>query len=501
MGRGFAVCVCSLLSLTSPATAQVLLDETPRAGETPAEVNGGQFVEAGWQANSDDSQLVYDLGRLLTHVEVRLWLTNFDPASQSSADKHQILNMYAGRPGNHHDGDERGEAWWNVRVGHGYSDGPGVAGFKFLATSAAFAVRQEERLIQDRVWDLAAAYSLQVVWDRGEISFGLADEAPLTTFQLPGPIAVRYLFIGKDDSYPGMVGPIYTRIRVTDLSDGDPPPDPDAGVVDPDPDAGGPPRGDFVELAPVADTFVNSDQPGQSFGGAQQLEVGANRVAYLRFDVPRWGEVERAELVLNATNGSIETGGTLRGVSSNAWNENAVTWDARPAVDGPLLQALGAVSEGDEVVAEVTAAIQAGPSSMAVVSEAGDGAAYASREAGADGPLLRVWFGDDAPPDPDAGPVADGAVGSLDMTVGPPQDASDVPDARRADASAPGADGGGDAAGGGDGPSGVADGGASADDASLDGGCECQSGPAGASTWLLLVMLAAWRRRRAINAG
>jgi hypothetical protein len=78
-------------------------------------------------------------------------------------------------------------------------------------------------------------------------------------------------------------------------------------------------------------------------------------------------------------------------VSDNGWDEFTITYNSRPAVDGPALDNLGAVSVGAVVELDITSAIQQdGQYSFAIDSTNRDGVEYRSREGSTNTPMLFI---------------------------------------------------------------------------------------------------------------
>jgi bacillolysin len=149
-----------------------------------------------------------------------------------------------------------------------------------------------------------------------------------------------------------------------------------------------PGSGNTFSFDPVADTYVDQASPTGSFGGATKLAVvggSSAKQAFIRFSVaglPAGAVVSSAKLRLHVTNDST-SGGIFNQISNTTWDEN-VTWNGRPAVDGPQLAALGAVALDTTVEVDVTAAIGGnGTYSFAISAPGGNtnSLAYASREA------------------------------------------------------------------------------------------------------------------------
>jgi hypothetical protein len=148
--------------------------------------------------------------------------------------------------------------------------------------------------------------------------------------------------------------------------------------------SGGGGGGTEITFTPVADASVRSNSATRNYGSEPFLEVDGNavRIAYLRFDISGLsGAVESARLRLQCTNSS-PFGGTIHTISDNSWQETTVTYNNRPAIDGPALDSLGAVKSGDIAELDVSAAISGnGIYNFAIETNDSDGAIYDSREA------------------------------------------------------------------------------------------------------------------------
>ena len=148
-----------------------------------------------------------------------------------------------------------------------------------------------------------------------------------------------------------------------------------------------------MTFTPVADTFVNSRKPTKNYGSHTTLQVDGSptEIMYLRVNVTGLsGAVQSARLRLEVVNRS-SFGGTIYSISDNSWDEGTVTFDTRPVIDGPALDALGVVEVRDIVELDVTAAITGnGTYSFAMDSNNNNGADYRSREAGTNPPTLII---------------------------------------------------------------------------------------------------------------
>jgi hypothetical protein len=156
-----------------------------------------------------------------------------------------------------------------------------------------------------------------------------------------------------------------------------------------------------VSVYPEADTTVNSGNPSKNKGADLTLEVDGSptRSAYFRFDITEFsGNVESVKLRLEVANPS-PVGGTIHSISDNSWNEDTVTFNTRPDIDGPALDTLGAVDVGDIVEFDVTPAVDGnGTYSFAIVSDNADKVEYLSREDLNNPPVLIITINEENSP-------------------------------------------------------------------------------------------------------
>ncbi|MCP3098516.1 DNRLRE domain-containing protein [Myxococcus sp. K15C18031901] len=149
---------------------------------------------------------------------------------------------------------------------------------------------------------------------------------------------------------------------------------------------------------PIADTYVSSDAPTSSAGGAaEELRVGGSprREAHLRFDVQGLTEtVQRAVLRMTVGMDATEAGPSVY-ATEGAWSEATATWNSRPTRVGrtldqvPFLIGLGDVDY--DVTAQVTGN---GQVTFGLYGESADEVAFVSREFSAPlSPRLLVWTG------------------------------------------------------------------------------------------------------------
>lgn len=138
-----------------------------------------------------------------------------------------------------------------------------------------------------------------------------------------------------------------------------------------------------LTFSPVADAYVDAAEPGQTFGDTGSLKVDGSSVkqSFMKFNISGIGTryVNDVKLRLYQKDTSPFGGRVLR-ISSNSWNES-VTWNQRPAIDGPLLGSFGAVELGNWYEISLGRAITSdGTVSLAMDSSNGDGSRWGSRD-------------------------------------------------------------------------------------------------------------------------
>src|SRR5262245_45398609 len=149
----------------------------------------------------------------------------------------------------------------------------------------------------------------------------------------------------------------------------------------------------------VADTFVESDLPGTNLGSNVQLSIDAGpavKQAFLRVTVSGVGASHVSSAVLHiqdakTTNAQSVSGGTIHAITNCTWDEHTMTWDTRPAIDGPGLATQGAVALGQAVTLDLTSAVPGdGTYCFAIDSTSTDGVDYNSREASTGKPTMTI---------------------------------------------------------------------------------------------------------------
>ena len=152
----------------------------------------------------------------------------------------------------------------------------------------------------------------------------------------------------------------------------------------------------MLSFAPEADTYVNAAGPTGTHGKSTGMEADASpqKQSFIRFRVNGLAgqQVTGVKLRLHQNDAS-RLGGRVFSMSSTTWSES-VSWDARPAIDGPLLGSFGAVAAGNAYELELGAsAVRDGVVSYAIDSTSSDGVRWATRES-ATPPRLLVTVDD-----------------------------------------------------------------------------------------------------------
>ena len=154
-----------------------------------------------------------------------------------------------------------------------------------------------------------------------------------------------------------------------------------------------------LSFTPVADARVEESFPNQNFGSSAILTTdaaaGGWRMSFLKFDVSGVGTetVQRATLRLHVTDGGGSTNGPALRRSSNAWTEEGVSWDTRPAHLTPLQDAKGAVAGSSQMTFDVTNLVRGDGTVTLAVQPTSDDDTYVLAREGTNKPRLVVDVG------------------------------------------------------------------------------------------------------------
>ena len=197
-----------------------------QAGETSiGTVNNyaGSFVSGGWKATSETSMLRIALPQgLPAEGTMVVNVTNFNPVTQNSQEKHNIINLYSQGEGSK-DIFETDGSWVDIRTGTNYTDGPNVAGFKMLAASRGIDTREEVRAMQSATWSLSRTYEFRIIWTESKIYTLVNGDLKATLDFTNQYEAFRYIFLGRDNIYKAMAGPVYKNVEIYTKDDGSSP--------------------------------------------------------------------------------------------------------------------------------------------------------------------------------------------------------------------------------------------------------------------------------------
>ncbi|HEY9152202.1 MAG TPA: DNRLRE domain-containing protein [Anaerolineales bacterium] len=148
-----------------------------------------------------------------------------------------------------------------------------------------------------------------------------------------------------------------------------------------------------LTFVPVADAYVNADNPNSNYGQSRSLRVDSSPVvnSYLRFNVQGLSgkPILRARLLIYA-NSAATRGITVQSVVDNTWVESTINYNNAPAMRNILVNS-GYVAAGSWVTLDVTPYITGeGTFSFGISTSGSTEINLASRESGADSPQLVV---------------------------------------------------------------------------------------------------------------
>jgi hypothetical protein len=127
-----------------------------------------------------------------------------------------------------------------------------------------------------------------------------------------------------------------------------------------------PPVTETLPFQPVADTYVDSNNPTVSYGTRSSLRCDASPQAWslARFDLKglAGGTVSKVVLRVYQTDSS-PSGGRVRAVSGD-WSEASTTWDTRPALGAVHASLDQAVSPGNWYTVELPTTVVKGDGAL-----------------------------------------------------------------------------------------------------------------------------------------
>jgi hypothetical protein len=139
-----------------------------------------------------------------------------------------------------------------------------------------------------------------------------------------------------------------------------------------------------LTFTPLADTYVQSDQPTVNFGTSPQMitDSSPSRNMLLKFAVSGVGTqtIVNAKLRIYCVDSS-PSGGAFYRVANTAWNEGTVNWNTAPVADTNSLATLGSVASGRWYEVDLSSLVTGdGTYSVKVSSTSTDGAYYSTKE-------------------------------------------------------------------------------------------------------------------------
>lgn len=196
-----------------------------RAGQAnPAEkartVEGGEFVENGWQAKGKLDRLSLELTEGFPAHEpgaIELDMTNLDFVNQIDGKKQHFFGLYSNPSGSHFILPAN---FFTLRGGL-YNDKEGNRGIKVLWRGNA--VRGEHAPFAARkVWNLKETYTWRAEWTKEELVMFLNGErifGPAEFKDRNEAMPLKYVFLSRDGCpdtkiWFGFPGPIYQKLRV-----------------------------------------------------------------------------------------------------------------------------------------------------------------------------------------------------------------------------------------------------------------------------------------------
>jgi adhesin/invasin len=215
----------TLLAQTVPQHKRLLYSDSltsaaPARMGSKINVNGEFIAGRGWKISGQYSQLTIALpADLPPEGTFVINVTNFDPASQSVDEKQNLLTMASDDSIYWLPQYETG-SWWLYRTGKGYTDGPGMAGFRIDYAPTGVDTRSDGRAMQSTKWSLNKTYEFKVVWQANWISFYVDNVLIMDPKISKTPWSgqkefFRYILIGRNSkNYPAQPGPIWSNARI-----------------------------------------------------------------------------------------------------------------------------------------------------------------------------------------------------------------------------------------------------------------------------------------------
>lgn len=247
--------------------------------------------------------------------------------------------------------------------------------------------------MSDCGWDAAHTYHFELDWGGGTMTYS-RDGTALGSIGYPSTFAPQPLVVQLGSPRNGQVGGsgmtsglTFANLVVSGAegvrtpSCSTPPPPPDAGPPAVIPCTDG-------SVGASADVTAASWTPGV-FQDPSDLNVegdgagNASAIVYMAFPPPATTAAQATLTLHTRTNSSAAGGsGQVCATDGAPWDESSLTWSSRPAVTALCSGGARRVTPDEDVTWDVTALVNSGATSFALVSTDGDGAHFESRESG-----------------------------------------------------------------------------------------------------------------------
>ena len=162
-------------------------------------------------------------------------------------------------------------------------------------------------------------------------------------------------------------------------------------------------------LNPIADTYVQSDQPTSNFGTATFVKVDGSPIAvsYLKFNVTGLATAPTKATVRVYKSLSTTTAINLRSVADTSWSETGMTYSNKPATGATAIAPPQPWTENVWLSYDVTSLVKGnGLISLALDTTSSTSKSLPSREAAANQPQLVLETGTTVTPSPTPTPTS-----------------------------------------------------------------------------------------------
>ncbi len=177
----------------------------------------GKFDANGWQSTDPDitngSKLKITFNDRLPQVGTIEWtIRNFDPYNQSDYSRHHVALVTSTE-----DFDRRfyeNGSWLYLRTGESYRKPDGSCSFRIDCSPMGVDRRSQPHILDWKKWDKNASYRFKIEYDLYQLRFYIDDQL-IRKVDFEGQSQrFKYLYLSGDPTYPSLVGPIYSNLKV-----------------------------------------------------------------------------------------------------------------------------------------------------------------------------------------------------------------------------------------------------------------------------------------------